>query len=114
MGKFFTFGNFFKILFLVTVIILSLYLFFYTRRIGCIDKKALNYDKHMNINNPLSCIYPNKGCMDKKSVNYNLFATVSCTEDCVKWKNDEKILDQYKEKLDLYKKDPKNFKSKIR
>ena len=53
MAQFFTFGNFIKILFLVTVIVLSLYLFFYTRRIGCMDKKALNYDKNMNINDAI-------------------------------------------------------------
>jgi hypothetical protein len=114
MTKFFTIGNFFKILFLVIIIGVSFYFFIYTRRIGCLDKKALNYDKNMNLHDPLLCKYPNKGCRDKESTNYNLFATISCTEDCTKWRDDEVKLDMYKNKLNIYKKDPLTFKIKIR
>jgi len=114
MTEYFTIANFFKILFLVLVIAVCFYFFVYTRRIGCMDKKALNYDKNHNIDDPTKCIYPYKGCQDKEATNYNLFATISCTEDCRKWLSDEKNLDIYKNKLEVYKKDPITFKIKIR
>ena len=47
---------------------------------------ALNYNKSINIFDYKKCIYPNKGCMDSNSINYNKFATISCTEDCDKFK----------------------------
>lgn len=78
------------------------------------DKKALNYDKDVNINDKKSCKYPYKGCMDLEATNYNVFANVSCTEDCEKWLDDQKNLDIFKNKLAVYKKDPKTFKIKIR
>ena len=114
MGKFFTIANFFKILFLVLILGVAFYFFIYTRRIGCMDKKALNYDKNVNVHDPLLCVFPYKGCLDKKSTNYNLFANVSCTEDCMKWRNDELKLDIFQKKLIKYKKDPITFKVKIR
>ena len=114
MTKYFTIANFFKILFLVLILAVSFYFFVYTRRIGCMDKKALNYNINNNIDDPTKCIYPYKGCRDKEATNYNLFATISCTEDCKKWLNDEKNLNLFKIRLDKYKKDPETFKIKIR
>ena len=93
MTKYFTIANFFKILFLVLILAISFYFFVYTRRIGCMDKKALNYDKDVNVNDTKLCKYPYKGCMDVEATNYNVFANVSCTEDCEKWLDDQKNLD---------------------
>ena len=70
MTEYFTIANFFKILFIVLVLAVCFYFFVYTRRIGCMDKKALNYDKNHNIDDPTKCIYPYKGCQDKDATNY--------------------------------------------
>lgn len=105
MKKFFTGGNIFKILILIILIIVTLYGYIKTRRYGCTDKKALNYDPKNNIDleksyyfkdgdKGKSCIYPAKGCMDKKALNYDLYANVSCSEDCDKLKIKESELEE--------------------
>ena len=93
-----TTANVLKTIFVILLIIIAIFGYIKTRRIGCKDKKALNYDPHNSIdyNRAETCIYPTKGCMDKSAANYDLYANVSCTEDCDKWQNEvEKYISEY-------------------
>jgi hypothetical protein len=81
------FKNSLHIFYLIILLVLTIYLFILTRKSGCTDPKALNYNKHLNVFDYTKCIYPNKGCMDSNSINFNKFATISCKEDCDIWKN---------------------------
>ena len=70
------------ILFLILLII-ALYFYIYNRKAGCKNKKAINYNPTADISDEMMCRYDLLGCMDKNAINYNLYASTSCTEDCV-------------------------------
>jgi hypothetical protein len=72
-----------KVLFCLVVLLVVLYLYFNTRKLGCLDKTAINYNPNANLHQIDSCIYPNLGCTDPNAVNYNKWANVSCSEDCI-------------------------------
>jgi hypothetical protein len=86
--------------------------FLFTRKRGCNDQLAINYNPSVNINDKSTCIYPIKGCMDPKFINYNKYATVSCNRDCSHCiPYNERMNDIYQDKVDCkYCINTKNYK----
>ncbi|VVU95190.1 hypothetical protein CPAV1605_915 [seawater metagenome] len=98
MDKTFTKWTSLKILILLILLFVAIFGYIKTRRVGCKDKKALNYSPSNTLQGSVAkdCIYPTKGCMNTAAANYNIYANVSCKEDCDKWKEQEmKLVEQY-------------------
>lgn len=74
--------NICKTIFCIIILFVVVYWFYYSRVPGCMDTKAINYNKDANSYKKDSCIYETLGCSDPKAVNYNKWANTSCIEDC--------------------------------
>ena len=75
--------NLIKFPIFVIVFIIAIYFYVYSRKVGCTDDTAMNYNPDANISSNHKCKYHTLGCMDKNAGNYNMFATTSCEEDCI-------------------------------
>jgi len=71
-----------KIILCIIVLFVVLYSFYNSRVSGCMDVKAINYNKDANSYKKDSCIYETLGCTDPNAVNFNKWANTSCIEDC--------------------------------
>ena len=60
----------------------------YDRKIGCLDKRALNFDPNANADCDGCCRYDegsplyNEGCMDQEAINYSIRYTEPCLDCC--------------------------------
>ena len=75
--------NLLKIPIFVIILLIAIYFYVYSRKVGCKDDTAINYNPDANISANHKCRYHKLGCMDKNAGNYNMFATTSCEEDCI-------------------------------
>merc|ERR1711990_1260422 len=97
-----------KMIVLIVLLLIAIIGFIKTRRIGCTDKKALNYSPKNTIMEGVvqNCIFPKKGCMNQDSFNYSIYANVSCKEDCEGWlEKEEDLINQYNQSLNQETKD---------
>ena len=67
----------------IIIFAIAIYFYIYNKKIGCNNKKALNYNSEADIGDESKCRYNTLGCMDKNAANYNMYATASCVEDCL-------------------------------
>lgn len=72
-----------KIIIFIITFITCIYFYLHSRKIGCKDPLAMNYNPEVDIEVNSKCKYHTLGCMDKNAGNYNHYATTSCEEDCI-------------------------------